>query len=69
MLMSMLAGASTYSLGSKKHHEPTRCKTKEEIAGYEHKGKSQSRLVEKRWRKLKRKLRKHKGHKHGGAKK
>ena len=48
MLMSMLAGASTYSLGSKEHHEPTRCKTKEEIAGYEHKGKTPARLEQRR---------------------
>lgn len=44
----MLAGISTYSLDSQKHHEPTRCKAKEEIAGYEHKGKSPERLEKRR---------------------
>lgn len=69
MLVSMLAGMSTYSLDSQEHHEPTRCKAKEEIAGYEHKGKSQSRLEYKKSLEQKRKLRKRKGHKHGGARK
>lgn len=69
MLMSMLAGASTYSMGTHKHHESTRCKSVDEIAGHEHKGKSQSRLAYKKSLEQKRKLRKRKGHKHGGAKK
>jgi len=67
----MLAGMSNYSLYSSqyynKQHSPTRCKTREEIPGYEHKGKSQSRLEYKKSLERKRKLRKHKGHKHGGA--
>ena len=67
--MSMLAGMSEYSLDSREHYEPTKCKSKEEIAGYEHKGKSQSRLEEKKRLEQRRKLRKRKGHKHGGARK
>ena len=66
MLMSMLAGMNDCSLHSKQH-SPTRCKSKEEIAGHEHKGKSQSRLAYKKSLEQKRKLRKRKGHKHGGA--
>ena len=70
ILMSMLAGMSTYSLEpDSDRHLPTRCKSREEIAGYEHKGKSQSRLAKKKLLKQKRKLRKRKGHKHGGARK
>ena len=69
MLMSMLAGISDYSLDSQEHHEPTRCKSREEIAGYEHKGKSQRRLEYNKLQRQKRKLRKRKGHKHGGARK
>ena len=68
MVMSMLAGMSDYSLNSERHL-PTRCKSREEIAGYEHKGKSQSKLEYKKSLEQNRKLRKHKGHKHGGARK
>ena len=68
--MSMLAGMSEYSLTpNSDRHLPTRCKSREEIAGYEHKGKSQSRLEYKKSLEQKRKLRKRKGHKHGGARK
>lgn len=66
--MSMLAGMSEYSLNSERHL-PTKCKSREEIAGYEHKGKSQSRLEYNKLQRQKRKLRKRKGHKHGGARK
>jgi len=70
MLMSMLAGMSEYSLTpNSDRHLPTRCKPREEIAGYEHKGKSQSRLEYNKLQRQKRKLRKRKGHKHGGARK
>ena len=69
MLMSMLAGMGEYSLNSEPQHLPTRCKSKEEIAGYEHKGKSQSRIEYNKLQRQKRKLRKRKGHKHGGARK
>ena len=68
ILMSMLAGMSEYSLDNEPHL-PTRCKSKEEIAGYEHKGKSQSRIEYNKLQRQKRKLRKRKGHKHGGARK
>lgn len=66
--LSVLAGMSEYSLTpDSDRHLPTRCKSREEIAGYEHKGKSQSRLEDKKRLAQKRKLRKRKGHKHGGA--
>lgn len=48
MLMSMLASMGEYSLESKEYHEPTKCKSREEIAGYEHKGKSADRLEKRR---------------------
>lgn len=70
MLLSMMASMNGYSLDSEQHyHSPTKCKSREEIAGHEHKGKSQSRLAYKKSLEQNRKLRKRKGHKHGGARK
>ena len=70
LIMSMLAGMSEYSLTpNSSRHLPTKCKSKEEIAGYEHKGKTPRRIEYNKLQRQKRKLRKHKGHKHGGARK
>ena len=57
MLMSMLAGASAYSIGTHEHHEPTRCKSVDEIAGYEHKVRTEEEKTRKKKHKKKLKAR------------